>query len=157
MIMADEETVEQAHERGYIEGRRWSDLERLREVLRSHHGFETEPAALEVQLARLVAERAETNIRLRQLARHIGQPDDWPETLNLADVVDKRIERFIEDEGPASDPTEEPYTPGPIQMIALFATYGAGLRSRDPIGAAAIDEAVRQVEHVLGHTAGQKE
>ena len=35
------------------------------------------------------------------------------------------------------------------QVMAMVAMYAGGLRSRDPIGAAAIDEAVKQVERTL--------
>jgi hypothetical protein len=67
------------------------------------------------------------------------------------DDADGRGHRLptAEEDAPATQPTEEPCVLGPPQMMAMVASYAGGLRSRDPIGAAAIDEAVKQVERIL--------
>lgn len=77
-----QETAAAAHERGYIEGRRASDLSRLSEVLRSIAGMGADETP-EVTAARLAVERLETVSKLRELCREHGD-NDWADNLHLA-------------------------------------------------------------------------
>jgi hypothetical protein len=87
------ETAEQAHERGYIEGRRFSDLARLREILRSIAGLGADEN-LAVKFGQLQVERLETIARLRDICRDHGD-NDWPDDLHLADIVEKHLHRHL--------------------------------------------------------------
>lgn len=87
--MAEKETPEQAHERGYIEGRQFSDLSRLREVLRSILGMGADDDPV-VKLSQLATQRLEAVARLREACRRYGD-NDWPDNLHLADVIEKHL------------------------------------------------------------------
>ena len=85
-------------------------------------------------------EMAELNARIADEAGR--ERDNWKRDYEQKSVayaaVYEELERF--------KLSEEPYVPGPPQVMAMVAMYAGGLRSRDPIGAAVIDEAVKQVE-----------
>lgn len=49
----------------------------------------------ERNLAHMAEERAQARRLLKELARELGIPDDWPDNLHLADVIEKRIMRQL--------------------------------------------------------------
>jgi hypothetical protein len=93
------ESADNAFERGYQAGRAFSDIERLREVLRSLLGTDAynNPTAA---LARAEVERRETARALRRLCKELGASEDWQDVDHLADVVErihKDLQRRIDD------------------------------------------------------------
>jgi hypothetical protein len=94
--MSKRETAEEAHERGYIEGRTFSDTARLHEVLQSLSGIAPDEDPL-VRLAHATLELRDTRAALRILCREHGS-NDWDDNLYLADVVEKHLGRYLDDE-----------------------------------------------------------
>lgn len=87
--MGKRETAEEAHERGYIEGRYFSDTNRLRDVLLSLRGFAPDDDPL-VRLGWETVHRRETVAQLRAICRVHGD-NDWPDDAHLGDVVEKHL------------------------------------------------------------------
>lgn len=47
--------------------------------------------------AGLIAERYDAIVALRNLCEHVGISNDWPESLHLADIVEKYIQNELEE------------------------------------------------------------
>jgi len=78
------------HEQGYIEGKRAALLGVMRSAMRD---LAILCEASTLSYAQLLAERVEAVAVARALCRAHDLPNDWPDTLNLADIIEKRIAR----------------------------------------------------------------
>ena len=90
-----DETVQEAHERGYVEGRRRTLLNQLTQALHDLIGLGTPRDDL-LQVAALTLERQETINKLREVCAAYGD-NEWPDNLHLADVVEKHLARHLGD------------------------------------------------------------
>ena len=89
-------------EAGYIEGRRRSLINMLGLVLREISGedYESSPEKALIELAKLIREREEAIASARQVCNRFELPNDWPDDLRLADVIEKRIVEALDVEEP---------------------------------------------------------
>jgi hypothetical protein len=83
--MTNDERIEQA----YIDGSHRAWLSMLDECIRQLHGSEPLTAAT------LLAERVEAIATLRRVCNEFGIDTDWPDDLNLSDIIDKHLVRNI--------------------------------------------------------------
>jgi len=78
-------------EKSYIEGNRAAWRRMLTECLRNLDVDGDDPQST---IARLISEREETRAALRRVCDSHGD-NDWPDSLHLADVVEKHLARHI--------------------------------------------------------------
>lgn len=83
--------IEDACERGYIEGRR-SAYRALLGQIAAELGVEVTEGAL----ASLLAERLDTVAALRGICDAWGD-NDWPDNLHLPDVIQKHLGRYLDE------------------------------------------------------------
>lgn len=76
-------------ETAYIQGSQQAWLTMLRECLRQLGADHPDANA-----ARWAVERAETVLMLRTVCAEFGD-NDWPDTLHLADVIEKHLARHL--------------------------------------------------------------
>ena len=86
-------TTQEEQERIYLDGAKGAWQSILGQALQQLAPFL--PDDPKVALARVVAERAEIVATLRRVCRHFGD-NDWSDRLNLADVIEKHLERHLE-------------------------------------------------------------
>lgn len=87
--MSNPTTIEDAREEGYEAGNKMAWLMILNEALR--HLSQDMPDA-----AKLTSERTLTILALRTICRDFGD-NDWPDELNLADVLNKHLLPYLEE------------------------------------------------------------
>lgn len=87
-------TNDDAHEQGYIEGRNRAYRHALLYLARELGIFSKEDPS--VQLAHAIDERARAIKALRAICEKLGC-NDWPDNLDLGDVVEKHILPAIDD------------------------------------------------------------
>ncbi len=90
-------TTQEEQERIYLDGAKGAWLSVLQQALGHLAGRLAPflPDDLKGDLACAVAERAEIVATLRRVCRHFGD-NDWSDRLNLADVIEKHLERHLE-------------------------------------------------------------
>ncbi len=87
-----EEELQDLLEESYINGERHEKLNQLRNALRDL-GYEAGEDIV-AQLSRVVSEREETIIALRQVCQDHGSTD-WNHTLHMADIVNKHLANHL--------------------------------------------------------------
>lgn len=83
--------TEATRDQAYMDGRRMALLGVLNHVLR-----ELGADSPEAGQARWASERTEALAVLRRICREHGD-DDWPDDLHLADVLEKHLERHLDE------------------------------------------------------------
>jgi hypothetical protein len=86
---------EEAHEKGYVEGRRRTLINLLSHALKELRGFENPEDQPLIKLAVEVKEREETVAVLRRACEEFGD-NGWPEDLHLGDVIENYLMKHIE-------------------------------------------------------------
>jgi len=80
---------------GFVEGQRAAWRAQLSRALGELRAFET-PDDAETRLARLVLELDEARRALRSVCAVYGD-NDWPDGLNLHDVIEKHLHRHLDE------------------------------------------------------------
>jgi hypothetical protein len=88
------ESVEAAHERGYLAGERaaWQSL--LAKALSELRGAGAAPDDPQVRMGQLTLQLEQTRAALRSVCEDFGD-NDWDDNLHLADVVEKHLARHL--------------------------------------------------------------
>lgn len=89
MIPPDSGETVEAREANWLEGHRFAWVEIFRKA-RSEIGYTEEQNLVN----NLIIEREEAIVQLRELCREFGD-NDWKNDLNLADVIEKHLGRYI--------------------------------------------------------------
>jgi hypothetical protein len=101
------EQASDEHEQGYIEGRRRTALNLLSHAIRELTGLEKPEDKPLLELARAISQREETVAALRTLCKDFGFPNDWPDQLHLADVVNKCLAPVMRHQWRSTDPRKD--------------------------------------------------
>ena len=81
-------------DQGYIEGRRRTLLNLLQHTLVELHGFKVPEDDSVFRMVQLIREREEVLAVLRRVCADHGD-NDWPECLNLADVLESHLLKYV--------------------------------------------------------------
>ncbi len=94
-IMKPKESPEDAHDRGYADGKRMYWGVQLMTAIRELSAFSPgdDPR---IELGSLVRERADVVTTLRELCAEFGD-NDWPDNLHLGDVIQKHLAQYLEE------------------------------------------------------------
>lgn len=109
-------------ERAYEAGRRAVRLEQLREALADLGAF---PLADDAETARLswVVERQQLREYLRRTCAELGAAADWPDALDLRDVIEKHLMPAIERHQPGEEDAAA------LGLLREITTHGKAMTS----------------------------
>jgi len=89
-------TNDEAHEKGYIEGRRRTAINQLSHALREILGVDLAEDKSAIVIARLVLERQEAIQTIRRACRDNDIEDSFSDNLHLSDIIEKHLLRGLD-------------------------------------------------------------
>jgi hypothetical protein len=89
------ELVSEVHDRGYVRGQRQAWLGLLQTAIRELRGAGVDVEEPSLALAAAVSELEQVRSSLREACADFGD-NDWPDNLNLSDVLEKHLVAYLE-------------------------------------------------------------
>jgi hypothetical protein len=89
-------TNDEAHEKGYIEGRRRTAINQLSHALRELLGVDLPEDQALITISRLTLERQEAIQTIRTACRYNDIADSFEDNIHLSDIIEKHLLRGLD-------------------------------------------------------------